>query len=531
MKRLMAVVTAAFMLLAPASALAFNSGDNPGGTGSNTITWTGQGSENVNDAHCNGDTPNPGDTLFIFTTDGGSAHDAQLFVNGGSAIDPAEGNSGGSQFHFYTNLDSLDGLSAYATFVVDDAGSGAWNLVISHGCPGEAPEADAPTVTKTAVGSYDNSYTWDITKVVDQTSVETLPGGSVTLNYTVTVSHDGGTIDNVAVTGTITVTNPNDESITLDSITDTLSDDTACDVDTSEGLELPSGDTDFAYSCDLDAVPAGELTNHVEIAWSDQTLADDSELAAATAEFDSGVISFDENTVDECVDVEDTYSGGPDTTLCVGDAGDVAGTFTLNYQRTVNAPALGTCVDVDNTASFTTNDTETYGEDSATSHICTFRAPLTIGYWRNHLAPISASCKSSAGCSANGPWTRDLLGTTICGGNCVAGKLSGGYTVTTIAQAKAVFDANNCSNASTSNSNAAACLAAQLLGAELNVANVANSCICDTIHDAKALLTAVGYTGPGHAVNFTGSGYTRADAIALKTALDNYNNGLGCPSS
>jgi hypothetical protein len=131
------------------------------------------------------------------------------------------------------------------------------------------------------------------------------------------------------------------------------------------------------------------------------------------------------------------------------------------------------------------------------------------------------------GCNNNGPFTDSLLGTSICNGTCVAGKLSGTFTATA-GTALAVFNANNCANASTSNSNAAACLAAQLLGAELNVANVANPCICDTINQAIAFLTAVGYSGPGSAVTFDLT-HTRAQAIALKTALDNYNNGLGCP--
>ena len=115
------------------------------------------------------------------------------------------------------------------------------------------------------------------------------------------------------------------------------------------------------------------------------------------------------------------------------------------------------------------------------------------------------------GCNNNGPFTDSLLGTSICNGSCVAGKLSNTFTATS-STALAVFNANNCANVSTSNSNAAACLAAQLLGAELNVANVANPCICDTINQAIAFLTAVGYGGPGTAVTF-----------------DNYNNGLGCP--
>jgi hypothetical protein len=132
------------------------------------------------------------------------------------------------------------------------------------------------------------------------------------------------------------------------------------------------------------------------------------------------------------------------------------------------------------------------------------------------------------GCNNNGPFTSQFLGQSICSGSCVVGKLSSTYSADTTTKALAVFNANNCANASTSNANAAACLAAQLLGAELNVANVANACICNTINQAIDFLTHVGYNGPGSAVTFNAT-YTRAGAIALKTALDNYNNGLGCP--
>jgi hypothetical protein len=47
------------------------------------------------------------------------------------------------------------------------------------------------------------------------------------------------------------------------------------------------------------------------------------------------------------------------------------------------------------------------------------------------------------------------------------------------------------------------------------------------------LLAAVGYTVAANgtvSANFTGSGYTRNDVVALKTVLDNYNNNKGCPA-
>jgi hypothetical protein len=167
-----------------------------------------------------------------------------------------------------------------------------------------------------------------------------------------------------------------------------------------------------------------------------------------------------------------------------------------------------------------------------------FNGALTIGYWGNHLAKSGTSGCSSApngtGCSSSGPFTADKLGKTICVDpvTCPNGITSGNLgntTITTFLQAATVFKNNNCSNASSSDSNAAACLAAQLLGAELNIANGANTCACATIKSAIALLKAVNYNPTTNTSTFTGSGYTRQNAIDLKTKLDNYNNAKGCP--
>ena len=66
---------------------------------------------------------------------------------------------------------------------------------------------------------------WTPDKKADVDTVYSAGGGeSGAVNYTVSVSHDEGTVGNVKVSGTITVTNPNDGAITLDSVTDALSD-------------------------------------------------------------------------------------------------------------------------------------------------------------------------------------------------------------------------------------------------------------------------------------------------------------------
>ena len=134
---------------------------------------------------------------------------------------------------------------------------------------------------------------------------------------------------------------------------------------------------------------------------------------------------------------------------------------TFEYSKTLD---LGDaqCVTYTNTASYSTTDDEndTDEVDSA-SQTVTYCRPATIGYWKNHMYQCAPRERTGTnGCNNNGPFTAAFLP-----------QLLGNYSVDTTAKALAVFNANNCSNAASSDNNASACLAAQLLGAKLNVAN------------------------------------------------------------
>jgi hypothetical protein len=111
---------------------------------------------------------------------------------------------------------------------------------------------------------------------------------------------------------------------------------------------------------------------------------------------------------------------------------------------------------------------------------------FTPGYWKNHEAATTALLPQSLG----------------------------GYTVSTFAQAVAVFDAMKCSDAVN-------CLAGHLLAAQLDVANGSSTCIAGTISDANAFLTSVGYAGPA---SYTITASQRAQALSLEQTLDNYTN-------
>ena len=147
--------------------------------------------------------------------------------------------------------------------------------------------------------------------------------------------------------------------------------------------------------------------------------------------------------------------------------------------------------------------------------------PLTPGYWKNHLAPVSATCAPKDGCSNNGPWTSQYLPQPI-----------GNYSVDTTAKVTAIFAGMNCS--SSSSQDAIGCLAGHLLATELNLANGSSTCIAGTVADANAFLkgqvvmgvTGITYTGPSGTYTLTSA--QRNLAIQLKNKLDTYNNGGGC---
>jgi hypothetical protein len=140
--------------------------------------------------------------------------------------------------------------------------------------------------------------------------------------------------------------------------------------------------------------------------------------------------------------------------------------------------------------------------------VVTPSSPFTPGYWKNHQAH-----------------TTRLLPITL-----------GNYTVDTFAKATAVFNNMNCS--STQINAAIGCLAGHLLATKLNLKNLSSSCIQPVVDKADAFLkgqvvsyggytaTGINYIGPN--ASYSMNNNKRNLAIALKNAMDKYNNGGGC---
>jgi hypothetical protein len=297
---------------------------------------------------------------------------------------------------------------------------------------GEEVTAAPLTVTKDASGSYDDTFTWGISKSADKTSVKQV-GGSAAFTYTVHVTHDGGSISDVKVSGTITVFNPNLGSAVVD-VTDQLSDGTVCTVTGGGGAIVTTGDNDFSYSCDLVALPSGTLDNVATVSWAEQTLDPDGPLAPGSDDFTFDDVAFAGTNVDDCTTVTDPVpSGGSSSdnpfpaTVCVGDSNDggagtgAAAGFTFAYHTTYN---VGTgCANYDNTATESTDGN--YSSVRVTVCGPANNSALTIGFWKgpngnsliqNYCAPVGktslASYLSSLG-GGSGPFA-DAAGKT-CG--------------------------------------------------------------------------------------------------------------------
>jgi hypothetical protein len=123
-------------------------------------------------------------------------------------------------------------------------------------------------VSKTAGGSYQNKYGWDITKTVDPESQSGFPGD--TLDWTWTVSWNSYFIEEVnhAVSGVITVNNPNPSDELTVNVTDELTGGFAAtvtcnDADGGTALTIAAGGSG---TCNYTAAPSSQLAQNTATA-------------------------------------------------------------------------------------------------------------------------------------------------------------------------------------------------------------------------------------------------------------------------
>ena len=200
------------------------------------------------------------------------------------------------------------------------------------------------TVSTTATPSFTRTYNWTITKSVALPTTVTPTGGPATFNYTVNATGAGYTDSGWAVTGKITVTNPNDwDAITAD-VTDAVDNGGVCTVTNGTGVSIPADNSvTLDYSCTYASAPNPSAGVNTATATRNASAPPTPHASAAgTAGFTLGTPTTE---IDKTVTVTDTFNGSTNTLGTVHYPGP--GSFA--YARTVNAPPAS-CLTYPNTA-------------------------------------------------------------------------------------------------------------------------------------------------------------------------------------
>ena len=228
-------------------------------------------------------------------------------------------------------------------------------------------------VAKTAEPSLTRTYTWDISKDVDQTSQTIAQGGTAGFDYTVEVTHGDG-VDAWQTTGTIHVSNPNDwEAITAD-VTDTVDNGGLCTVTGGTDVSIPAnGTVDLPYTCTYGSAPSPQDgTNTATASWDPASFATPDGSASGSAEVKFSTVS--PTVVDGSVSVSDPLDSGSPHTVSYSDPSPT----TFTYHHDFSGDPAGTCTSHPNTATFTTNTTGTTGSDSRTVEVCVAKAAANL---------------------------------------------------------------------------------------------------------------------------------------------------------
>ncbi len=228
------------------------------------------------------------------------------------------------------------------------------------------------TVSKTATPAFGRTYHWTISKQVDQTRATIAEGGTATFDYTVSVANTHSD-DAWNVTGTITVTNPNAVPFEHVNVSDHIDNGAGdCAVTGGTDATIPAnGSATFDYLCTYTTTPTQPTgTNSATATWDSGAYFTTASSASGTASVDFS--AQEPTTTDESITVTDSVQGVLGTVNAATDTNPKV--FTYSVTR---AGEAGTCTSYDNTATFTTNDSESTGSSSQSVDVCVGSALLT----------------------------------------------------------------------------------------------------------------------------------------------------------
>ncbi|MEE6283076.1 hypothetical protein [Georgenia sp. MJ170] len=216
------------------------------------------------------------------------------------------------------------------------------------------PDYDDLVVSKTVLPAFDRDYDWQIEKLAREDRIEVPAGQDATFTYDVAVTPSEPADSGFAISGTITVENPNDIAISGVDVTDSLVDlpGATCAVTNGTGLTIDAGGSyDLHYSCTvIGATAATAGVNTATATWDAADYPGTTGTATTTADFDFA--AAEPRVTDDVVVVTDTaieledYDDGTQVGNLVR-AEDGATVFT--YETTWPSEP-GQCVDHPNTA-------------------------------------------------------------------------------------------------------------------------------------------------------------------------------------
>ena len=192
---------------------------------------------------------------------------------------------------------------------------------------GEGGELDSSTATitvycyqlevsKTVETGYDRRYEWTIEKSADPTTHNLLVGESATSEYTIEVTKSDPIDENHAVSGTITIVNPNpNRAATLTQVLDDVSPGLAANVNCLS-LTVPADDS-LVCTYSLDLPNGDERTNTATATLQNVDIdADGGETSSGTTDFDSDaedvVFGAPDSVTLDSINVVDSYGPAPD---------------------------------------------------------------------------------------------------------------------------------------------------------------------------------------------------------------------------
>ncbi|WP_145952857.1 prealbumin-like fold domain-containing protein [Tessaracoccus aquimaris] len=226
------------------------------------------------------------------------------------------------------------------------------------------------TITNTATGAYSSQYAWTIEKLVNTTH-QNVPGDTAaTYSYTVRVGQAGVTTTHLGVTGTVKITNPNEQpmrgtvDVTLQNDADAVCTIDATDADpgaTGIQHDFPAGVTSLTYTCEGAAVTG--VNSVASVTWSaadypaDQDGVDHPEEAGTVKATASAPVAFTGTDVNKTITVTDTFPQFGDDWTITYDTDSPSSTLSRSYSVALGADP-GTCSTKDNTAAITELDLE-----------------------------------------------------------------------------------------------------------------------------------------------------------------------------